>query len=162
MQREARARRLTGRSAGTAALEVRMSSNPVAFAAMALGGVGAIATFGFFTVASWANARRREREAFYRSEVLKKLAEAGPEGSSAALEMFREQQRTAARNRLETQKLGGLVLAAVGLGLMPLLKGVARHEAAWLAGLIPTLIGAVLLLYSYGLAPRQAPESRKE
>jgi hypothetical protein len=38
---------------------------------------------------------------------------------------------------------------------MPLLKGVARHESAWLAGLIPTLIGAALLVYSYPLAPRQ-------
>jgi uncharacterized membrane protein YeaQ/YmgE (transglycosylase-associated protein family) len=155
MQREARARRLTGRSVGTAALEVRMSSNPAAIAGMALGMVGAIATFGFLGVASWASARRREREAFYRSEVLKKLADAGPDGSSAALEMFREQQRAADRNRLETQRLGGLILAAVGLGLMPLLRGVASNESAWLAGVIPALIGAVLLLYSYGLAPRQ-------
>jgi hypothetical protein len=117
--------------------------------------VGAIATFGFFGVASWANARRRERESFYRSEVLKKLAEAGPDGSSAALEMFREQQRATVRNRLEIQRLSGLILAAVGLGLMPLLKGVASHGAAWRSGLIPTLVGAVLLIYSYGLAPRQ-------
>lgn len=155
MQREAPARRLTGRSARTAALEVRMSYNPVAMTALGLGMVGTIATFGFLGVASWANARRLERESFYRSEVLKKLAEAGENGSSAALEMFREQQRAAIRNRLETQRLGGLVLAAVGLGLMLLLKGVARQEAAWLAGLIPALIGAALLIYSYGLAPRQ-------
>ena len=132
-----------------------MSTNPTAIAALALGMVGAIATFGFFGVASWASARRREREAFYRSEVLKKLADAGPEGSSAALEMFREQQRAAVRNRLESQKLGGLILTAVGLGLMPLLKGVATHESAWLSGLIPTLVGAVLLIYAYGLAPRE-------
>jgi hypothetical protein len=132
-----------------------MSSNPVAIMALGLGMVGTIATFGFFAVASWVDARRREREAFYRSEVLKKLAEAGPDGSSAALEMFREQQRAAVKNRLESQRLSGLILAAVGLGLMPLLKGVASHESAWLSGLIPTLVGAVLLVYSYGLAPRQ-------
>ena len=155
MQREAPAGRLTGRSAGTAALEVRMSANPTAIAAMLLGGVGTIATFGFFAIASWASARRREREAFYRSEVLKKLADSGPDGSSAALEMFREQQRAAVRNRLEIQRLAGLILTAVGLGLMPLLKGVAGHKSAWLSGLIPALIGAVLLIYSYGLAPRQ-------
>jgi hypothetical protein len=132
-----------------------MSNNPVAMTALALGMVGTIATFGFLGVASWANARRREREAFYRHEVLKKLADAGPDGSSAALEMFREQQRASDRNRLEFQRLGGLILAAVGIGLMALLKGVARHEAAWLAGLIPALMGAALLIYSYGLAPRQ-------
>jgi len=133
-----------------------MSTNPTALAAMLLGMVGTIATFGFLGVASWATARRREREAFYRSEVLKKLADAGPSGSSAALEMFREQQRTAVRNRLESQRLAGLILTAVGVGLMPLLKGVASHESAWLSGLIPTLVGAVLLIYAYGVAPRQA------
>lgn len=131
-----------------------MSANPVAMTALALGMVGTVATFGFLGVASWANARRREREAFYRNEVLKKLAEAGPDGSSAALAMFREQQRASDRNRLEFQRLGGLILAAVGIGLMALLKGVARHESAWLAGLIPALMGAALLIYSYGLAPR--------
>ena len=132
-----------------------MRFNPVAITALALGMVGAIATFGFFAVASWANARRREREAYYRGEVLKKLADAGPDGSTAALAMFREQQRAVDRNRLEFQRLGGLILAAVGLGLMLLLKGVASHESAWLAGLIPTLVGAALLLYSHVLAPRQ-------
>ena len=132
-----------------------MTSNPVATMVMGLGMVGAVATFGFLAVAAWVNARRREREAFYRSEVLRKLAESGPEGSSAALEMFREQQRTADRNRLESQRLAGLILAAVGVGLMALLKGVAGNESAWLSGLIPTLVGVVLLVYSYGLAPRE-------
>lgn len=131
-----------------------MSANPVAITAMALGMVGTVATFGFFAVASWTHARRREREAFYRSEVLKKIADSGEHGATAALEMFREQQRTAERNRLESQRLAGLVLAAVGLGLMALLKGVATHPGAWLSGAIPTLVGAVLLVYSYGLAPR--------
>ena len=132
-----------------------MSANPWAMMVLVLGVVGAIATFGFFAIASWASARRRERESYYRSEVLKKIAEAGPEGSSAALEMFREQQRAAVRNRLESQRLAGLILAAVGLGLMPLLKGVASHEGVWTVGLVPALVGAVLLVYSYGLAPRQ-------
>jgi hypothetical protein len=131
-----------------------MSRNPVAITAFLLGMVASIATFGFLAVAAWVNARRREREAFYRSEVLKKLAESGAEGSTAALEMFREQQRTSASDRLETQRLGGLVLAAVGIGLMALLRGVATNESAWLSGLIPTLVGGVLLVYSYGLAPR--------
>ena len=132
-----------------------MSRQPALIMVMVLGFIGTIGTFGFFAIASWANARRRERESFYRSEVLKKLAEAGPEGSSAALEMFREQQRTSVRNRVESQRLAGLILTAVGVGLMPLLKGVASHEAAWRSGIIPALVGGVLLIHSYLLAPRQ-------
>jgi uncharacterized membrane protein YeaQ/YmgE (transglycosylase-associated protein family) len=68
--------------------------------------------------------------------------------------MFREQQRSSDRDRLETQRLGGLVLAAVGIGVMALLRGVATNDSAWLSGLIPALVGAVVLIYSYGLAPR--------
>jgi uncharacterized membrane protein YeaQ/YmgE (transglycosylase-associated protein family) len=135
-------------------MEVRMSRNPGAIVAILLGMVGTISTFGFFAIASWVNARRREREAFYRSEVLKKIAEAGSEASGAALEMFREQQRSSDRNRLETQRLSGLILTAIGIGVMALLRGVATNESAWLSGLIPALVGAVLLIYSYGLAPR--------
>lgn len=131
-----------------------MSMNPGAVIAILLGMVGNVAFFGFLAVASWVNARRREREAFYRAEVLKKLAEAGAEGSNAALEMFREQQLWSDRNRLESQRISGLVLTAVGIGVMALLRGVGTNESAWLSGLIPTLVGAVLLIYSYGLAPR--------
>jgi uncharacterized membrane protein YeaQ/YmgE (transglycosylase-associated protein family) len=130
-----------------------MSANPVAITAISVGIIGGVAMFGFLGVAWWADARRREREAFYRSEVLKKVAEAGEAGSSAALEMYRDQQRTAGRNRLESQRLAGLILAAVGVGLLLLLKGVATNEA-WRAGLIPALMGAALLIYSYVLAPR--------
>ena len=131
-----------------------MRVNTTAIAAFILGAVATIAMFGFFAIAAWVNARRRERESYYQNEVLKKLAEAGQDGSSAALEMFREQQRTTVRNRLESQRLGGLILTAVGVGLMGLLKGVASHEE-WRTGLIPVLVGAVLLIYSYVLAPRQ-------
>lgn len=34
--------------------------------------VAAFSFFAFLAVASWSNARRREREAFYRSKTLKK------------------------------------------------------------------------------------------
>ena len=132
-----------------------MSANPGAITAILVGMIGSVAVFGFLGIAWWADARRREREAFYRSEVLKKLAEAGEAGSSAALEMYRDQQRTAARNRLESQRLAGLILTAVGVGVSVLLKGLVSNEA-WRSGLIPTLIGAVLLAYSYLLAPRSA------
>ena len=47
--------------------------------------IGALALFGFLSVASWADARRREREGYYRSEVFKKFAETQGAGGSAAL-----------------------------------------------------------------------------
>src|ERR1051326_7324662 len=44
--------------------------------AVALGwGIVAIAFFSYLGVKSWLDAQRREREAFYRSEAIKKVAE---------------------------------------------------------------------------------------
>ena len=54
-------------------------------------------------------------------------------------------------------KLGGLVTAAVGIGVMVLLHGIANDEGpVYLAGLIPLLIGLALLAYAFVLAPKDA------
>jgi hypothetical protein len=116
--------------------------------------VGAISLFSFVAVASWSDARRREREAYYKSETLKKIAETQGTGGSAALEFLREDERNAMRRRREGIKLGGLITAAVGIGLMVFLRAEERSEPAYLLGLIPLLVGTVLLAYAYLLAPR--------
>jgi ferric-dicitrate binding protein FerR (iron transport regulator) len=117
--------------------------------------VGAVALFSFIAVASWADARRREREAFYKSETLKKLAETQGTGATSALEILREEERIAARRKIEGMKLGGLVLIATGLGLIVLLVMLVRNEPVYAVGLIPLLIGAALLVYAYWLAPKE-------
>ena len=116
--------------------------------------VGSIAVFSFLAVASWSEARRKEREAYYRSETLKKIAESSGEGAKSALELIREQEKNSVRRRLEGMKIGGLVTAAVGIGLMVFLHGVEREEPVYLVGLIPLLIGVALLIYPLVLAPK--------
>jgi hypothetical protein len=44
-------------------------------------------------VATWASERRKEREAYYRSETIKKVAELQGTGSQSALEVLREEER---------------------------------------------------------------------
>ncbi len=116
--------------------------------------VGSIALFSFLAVATWAEARRKEREAYYRSETLKKIAESSGEGAKSALELLREQEKNAVKRRLEGMKIGGLVTAAVGIGVMVFLHGIEHDEPVYLAGLIPLLIGVALLLYPLLLAPK--------
>ena len=115
--------------------------------------VGAIALFSFVSVAVWSDNRRREREAYYKSEALKNISgmQGGGEGVLAVL---REQERSAARRYREGNKLGGLISAAVGIGMMVFLRAFAPDRPAYLVGLIPVLIGIALLAYSYILAPR--------
>jgi len=117
--------------------------------------VGSIALFSFLGVAHWSDARRKERETYYTTEALKKIAESSGEGAKSALEYLREQEKNARRRRLEGMKLGGLITAAVGVGMMVFLYGVEHEEPAYLVGLIPLLIGLALLVYPLALAPKE-------
>ena len=116
--------------------------------------IGTITLFTYLAIASWANARRKEREAYYKSETLKKLAEMQGNTGGSIVEFLREEEQTASRRRTEGQKLGGLINVAVGIGLMIFLGRLIPNKAICLAGLIPLLIGAALLAYAYVLAPR--------
>jgi len=128
--------------------------NMVGVVAVAIPVVGSIALFSFLAVASWSDARRKERETFYKSETLKKIAESSGEGARAAIELIREQEKNAAKRRFEGMKLGGLITAVVGIGVMVLLHGLVQNEPVYLAGLIPFLVGVVLMLYGFFLAPK--------
>jgi hypothetical protein len=116
--------------------------------------IGAVALFSFIAVASWSDARRREREAYYRSETLKKIAESQGAGGAVALEFLREEDKSVSRRRREGIKLGGLITAAVGIAFMVFLRAEERSEPAYLIGLVPLLIGISLLVYAYLLAPK--------
>lgn len=132
-----------------------MDDGVVPIAAMLIPIVGSIALFSFLAVAAWSDARRKEREAYYTSETLKKIAENSGEGAKSAMELLRERQRNLVRNRLEGVKLGGLVTAAVGLGVMALLRGLEHEEPVYLVGVIPLLIGLALLAYGFLLVPKE-------
>lgn len=117
--------------------------------------VGSIALFSFLGVTTWSDARRKEREAYYTSEAMKKIAESSGEGARLAVEYFRERERRQRGRWLEGLKLGGLITAAVGIGLMALLHGLNRQGSTYLVGLIPLLIGVALLVYVYILPPKE-------
>jgi len=118
-------------------------------------GIASVALFSFLAVAAWSKARRQEREAYYRSETVKKIAETPSTAVNSALELLREQDKIAARKTREGVRLGGLVTTAVGIGLFPLLWGIEPREPVYLVGLIPLLIGVALLTYGYLLAPKE-------
>jgi ferric-dicitrate binding protein FerR (iron transport regulator) len=120
--------------------------------------VASVAMFSFIAVATWSGERRKEREAYYRSETIKRVAELQGTGSQTAIEVLREEERIANRRRNEGQKLGGLVTLAVGIGLIvflrPMMAAVHDPAPAYLVGFIPALIGLALLVYAYALAPK--------
>jgi hypothetical protein len=111
-------------------------------------------------VARSASEHRKEREAYYRSEVAKKIAESSGTGADAALELMREDERRAERRLRGGLRLGGLVVTAVGIGVTTFLYAIVPDMPVYLAGLIPTLIGVALLAYSYILADHNAVRPR--
>ena len=123
--------------------------------------VGSVALFSFVAIAAWSDSRRKEREAYYKSETLKKIAETQGAGGNAALEFLREQEKIAERRRREGMRLGGMTTGAIGIALMILLRVLAQDPSTgvpagvYLVGLFPLLIGIVLLVYSYLLASRE-------
>lgn len=122
--------------------------------------IGSIALFSFLAVATWSGERRRERETYYRSEAIKKVAELqGAGGVTSAVDFLREEDKLARRTRTEGQKLGGLITLAVGVAMMVFLRALTGAqndpEPVYLVGLIPALIGVALLVYAYLLAPKE-------
>ena len=120
---------------------------------------GTIGFFTFLVFATWTQAQRREKDAFYKHETLKRISES-PDGGAAAMEMLREEQRMKDRRRREGRKIGGLVNFTLGIVLTVFLFAIrasfASYPMLYLVGLVPLAVGAALLAYSYWLAPKEA------
>lgn len=117
--------------------------------------IGAVALFVvFIPLTTWIESQRKEREAFYKAETMRRVAESTSDGAKAAVEMMREQARLQETRKREGMKIGGLVNLAVGVGVMIFLHALVKGEPVYLCGLIPGLIGAALLTYALLLAPK--------
>jgi hypothetical protein len=114
--------------------------------------VSAVALFSFLSMNSWSDARRKERESYYKNDMLKKLADAQGPGANSALELLREEARLGAIRKREGLRVGGTVVMATGLGLLIFLKALIPEAPIYLCGLMVLLIGAALYGGSYMVA----------
>ena len=115
--------------------------------------VGVMALFSFLAVWKWSDNRRRERDAYYKNETIRKVMEMPGATPATVQEFVREQQASLDRRRREGLKLGGIITAAAGIGIVVFLIGKPGPQI-YSVGAIPVLIGAALLAYAYILAPR--------
>ncbi|MGA2170706.1 MAG: DUF6249 domain-containing protein [Terracidiphilus sp.] len=114
--------------------------------------VGAVALFVvFIPTVHFIDSRRKEREAFYKSETIRRVAEASGDGAKATVELLREQNRIGLIKTREGLKIGGVINLGVGIGLVIFLRALVGSDVA-LCGLIPGLIGVGMLVYVYVLA----------
>ena len=122
-----------------------------------------VSVFSFVSIAVWTEARRKEREAYYKAESTRRLAEMPAEAAQHVIAMLQEEQRirqaelrTKEVKVIEGMKIGGLVNIAVGVALMFLIRGTSQENSAYLVGLIPGLIGVALLVYALFMVPKPA------
>lgn len=114
--------------------------------------VAIVVVFTFVTFAVFFESRRKERDAFYKAETLRRITEASGEGAKSALELMREDDRLKRINAREGMKIGGVINLGVGVALMIFLRVLLSDNGVYLCGLIPALIGVGLLVYVYFLA----------
>jgi hypothetical protein len=117
--------------------------------------IGTVALFVvFIPTVSWIDSRRKEREAFYKAETFRRIAESTSEGAKAAVDLLREESR---RNQLKTReglKIGGVITLGVGLAMTLMILGQSspNERGDAMVGLIPAFVGLAMLVYVFFLA----------
>jgi len=111
-----------------------------------------VSVFSFLAIAVWADSRRREREAYYKAESMRRVAETSGEGGKYLIEMMREEERIRQQALLaqegkkrEGYLVGGLVNIGIGIALMIFLHSLGVG-APYLVGLILVFVGLALLV----------------
>jgi hypothetical protein len=134
--------------------------------------VGALALFSFLAVSAWSAERRREREAFYKSEAIKRIVEMqgnAPEEVVRALlntvNAWKEEKPMApmqSRNYYRAQSLEKVAAAGAGAeALLTFLREEQRNsarrtrEGTRLAGLINLAVGLGVVLFLIVVIPEK-------
>ncbi|HMD77050.1 MAG TPA: DUF6249 domain-containing protein [Terracidiphilus sp.] len=114
--------------------------------------IGAVALFVvFIPTVTWLDNRRKEREAFYKAETIRRVAEASGECAKATIDLLREESRLERLKKREGMKISGLINVGLGIGIFIFLWFFMGPKMAY-CGLIPGLIGVAMLVYVLFLA----------
>lgn len=108
---------------------------------------GAIGLFTFLAVAVWADARRQERETFYRYEFRKRLVDAGKLDASELRDLMGYEDELQQGRTRRGLIVGGLIVAGTGAGLLVGLRFIEDMDV-WMVGFIPLGVGIAMLGYA--------------
>ncbi len=114
---------------------------------------GTISLAAFLAVIGWARERRREREALYRHETARRLVDQGKMSNEELVAFLREEVERPARARRDGLRLAGVLLAALGLGMLIAMRSI-EDQAARHVGYIPLFLGIPLMIFAPAGASR--------
>jgi len=118
------------------------------------GVIGVVVLFTYLSIATYLAQRRRERDTYYRFELRKKALEQGAP-AEALLEMQRQEDLLKQKRRRESLRLGGLITAGAGFGMIGIT--ITENDPETLGVVfLPLFIGLAIFIYAQWLAPRGA------
>ena len=94
---------------------------------------------------------------YHRHETYRKIMDHPGDSTDSVLQLMRQRELQAQRRRIEGLRLGGLITFVTGIGVMAFLYFLVTEAPVYLAGIIPVLIGLVLL--AYGFFMTEKPDS---
>ena len=103
-----------------------------------------VATLTFVSVIVWVEARRKEREEFYRFEFRKRLVEAGTMDADAFASLVRYEQELALRSARQKILVAAAIFLGIGIGACFGLQFISG--SIWKLGFIPAGIGVCMLV----------------
>ena len=110
--------------------------------------------FAFLAVSVWASHQREQREMQYRFELYQRMVEhPGPVADEVRALLERDRQRREAA-QIADKRMGGFVTLAVGIALATALYFLVPEKPVYLLGLVPGLVGIVLLANALGAGTR--------
>ena len=100
----------------------------------------------FLSFVIWFDGQRKEREAHYRAEMARKIADADDPGP--IMEFVAANERADAEKVRLKVSVAGLITTAVGAALMIFMYKLVPAVPVYLIGLFPLFVGMVLLFLS--------------
>ena len=109
-------------------------------------GAAMLGLFAFLAVSVWVSSQRDQREMKYRYELYQRMVEhPGPVADEVRALLERDAERRQAAE-IADKRFGGFVVLAVGIGLGTALYFLEPGKPVYLLGLVPGLVGVVLLI----------------
>ena len=127
---------------------------------------GAVGLFAYLSVAHWVTARIEDRQRRDRIALLRKVAEQTPEGARSVFDHLREEEATMrqkeVKKELQARRNGiqaGAILIAIGIGLGITFAVLTRR--GWAIGMVPMLVGLVVLAFAAFNTPDAVRTNRR-
>jgi hypothetical protein len=115
--------------------------------------------FGFVSVVVYSENRRKEREAFYRAEVYKRLLEQTAGGADQLRALILVEEAARARQLRDGLLIAGLLAMAVGAAMLMLQRG-GGDWVLWRIGWIPLFAGIAMMIFVALTSSRTKAEGR--